>query len=46
MGGYIRFEREATNLLFQVIAARYERRRIALTANLNLERSLKCLGIN
>ncbi|TAN09294.1 MAG: hypothetical protein EPN37_19400 [Chitinophagaceae bacterium] len=36
--GYIPFEREATDLLFQVISARYERRSIALTTNLAFER--------
>ncbi len=36
--GYIPFEREATDLLFQLISARYERRSIALTTNLNFER--------
>ena len=32
--GYIPFEREATDLLFQVISRRYERASIALTTNL------------
>jgi DNA replication protein DnaC len=32
--GYIPFEREATDLMFQVIAQRYERASIALTTNL------------
>jgi len=32
--GYIPFEREATDLLYQVIATRYERASIALTTNL------------
>jgi DNA replication protein DnaC len=36
--GYIPFEREATDLLFQLISARYERRSIALTTNLPFER--------
>jgi DNA replication protein DnaC len=34
----IPFEREATDLLFQLISARYERRSIALTTNLSFER--------
>jgi DNA replication protein DnaC len=36
--GYIPFEREATDLLFNLISARYERRSIALTTNLEFER--------
>ena len=32
--GYVPFEREATDLLYQVIAQRYERASIALTTNL------------
>jgi len=32
--GYIPFEREATDLLFQVISRRYERRNIVLITNL------------
>lgn len=32
--GYIPFEREATDLLFQVIARRYERKSIGITTNL------------
>ena len=32
--GYIPFEREATNLLFQVISGRYERGSIGITTNL------------
>jgi len=36
--GYIPFEREATDLLFHLISARYERRSIALTTNLPFER--------
>ena len=32
--GYIPFEREATDLLFQVIAGRYERGSVAITTNL------------
>ncbi len=32
--GYIPFEREATDLLFQVIAKRYERKSIGITTNL------------
>lgn len=36
--GYIPFEREATDLLFHLISARYERRSIALTTNLSFER--------
>jgi DNA replication protein DnaC len=36
--GYIPFEREASDLLFQLISARYERRSIALTTNLSFER--------
>ena len=36
--GYIPFEREATDLLFNVISARYERSSIALTANLPFEK--------
>jgi DNA replication protein DnaC len=35
--GYIPFEREATDLLFQLISARYERRSIVLTTNLGFE---------
>lgn len=35
--GYIPFEREATDLLFNVISARYERSSIALTTNLPFE---------
>jgi DNA replication protein DnaC len=35
--GYIPFEREAKDLLFQLISARYERRSIALTTNLSFE---------
>ena len=36
--GYIPFEREATDLLFQLISQRYERRSIALTTNLDFEK--------
>jgi len=36
--GYIPCEREASDLLFQVISQRYERRSIALTTNLSFER--------
>jgi DNA replication protein DnaC len=36
--GYNPFEREATDLLFQLISTRYERRSIALTTNLPFER--------
>ena len=36
--GYIPFEREATDLLFHLISARYERRSVALTTNLPFER--------
>jgi len=36
--GYIPCEREASDLLFQVISQRYERRSIALTTNLTFER--------
>lgn len=36
--GYIPFEREATDLLFHLISARYERRSIAITTNLPFER--------
>jgi len=36
--GYIPFEREATDLLFHLISARYERRSTALTTNLPFER--------
>jgi DNA replication protein DnaC len=35
--GYIPFEREATDLLFHLISARYERRSIAITTNLSFE---------
>ena len=35
--GYIPFEREATDLLFQVISQRYERSSIAITTNLAFE---------
>ncbi len=35
--GYVPFEREATDLLFQVISQRYERSSIALTTNLAFE---------
>lgn len=35
---YIPFEREATDLLFHLISARYERRSIALTTNVPFER--------
>ena len=35
--GYIPFEREATDLLFQVISQRYERASIAITTNLAFE---------
>lgn len=35
--GYIPFEREATDLLFQVISQRYESKSIALTTNLAFE---------
>jgi DNA replication protein DnaC len=35
--GYIPFEREATDLLFQVISERYESKSIALTTNLAFE---------
>jgi len=31
--GYIPFEREATDLLFNVISARYERASVAITTN-------------
>src|SRR5665213_2116617 len=36
--GYVPFEREATDLLFQLISQRYERRRIALTTHLPFEK--------
>ncbi len=36
--GYIPFEREATDLLFQLVSTRYERRSVALTTNLPFER--------
>jgi DNA replication protein DnaC len=36
--GYIPFEREATDLLFQLVSQRYERRSIALTTNLEFEK--------
>jgi DNA replication protein DnaC len=36
--GYIPFERESTDLLFQLISARYERRSIGLTTNLPFEK--------
>jgi len=36
--GYIPFEREATDLLFQLISQRHERRSIALTTNLPFEK--------
>jgi len=36
--GYIPFEREATDLLCQMISQRYERRSIALTTNLPFEK--------
>lgn len=36
--GYIPFEREATDLLFQVVSSRYERRSICLTTNLPFEK--------
>jgi DNA replication protein DnaC len=39
--GYIPFEREATDLLFNVISARYERSSIALTTNLPFEKWLQ-----
>ena len=32
--GYIPFEREATDLLFQIIARRYERKSVGITTNL------------
>ena len=35
--GYIPFEREATDLLFQVISQRYERSSLAITTNLAFE---------
>jgi DNA replication protein DnaC len=35
--GYIPFEREQTDLLFNVISARYERSSIAITTNLAFE---------
>lgn len=35
--GYVPFEREATDLLFQVISQRYERTSIAITTNLAFE---------
>jgi DNA replication protein DnaC len=35
--GYVPFEREATDLLFQVISQRYERSSIAITTNLAFE---------
>jgi DNA replication protein DnaC len=35
--GYVPFEREATDLLFQLISQRYERKSIALTTNLPFE---------
>lgn len=35
--GYIPFEREATDLLFNVVSARYERASIAITTNLAFE---------
>jgi DNA replication protein DnaC len=36
--GYIPFEREATDLLFQLVSQRYERRSIALTTNLDFDK--------
>ena len=36
--GYVPFEREATDLLFQLVSQRYERRSIALTTNLPFEK--------
>jgi len=36
--GYIPFERESTDLLFQLISQRYERRSIALTTNLPFQK--------
>jgi DNA replication protein DnaC len=36
--GYIPFERESTDLLFQLVSQRYERRSIALTTNLPFEK--------
>jgi GAF domain-containing protein len=36
--GYVPFEREAIDLLFQLISQRYERRSIALTTNLPFEK--------
>jgi len=36
--GYTPFEREATDLLFQLIFARYKRLSIAITTNLPFER--------
>ena len=39
--GYIPFEREATDLLFNVVSARYERASIALTTNLPLKSGCK-----
>lgn len=36
--GYVPFEREATDLLFQLISQRYERRSIAITTNLPFEK--------
>ena len=36
--GYIPLEREATDLLFQLISQRYERRSVALTTNLPFEK--------
>jgi DNA replication protein DnaC len=36
--GYIPFDREATDLLVQVVSQRYERRSIALTTNLPFEK--------
>jgi DNA replication protein DnaC len=35
--GYVPFEREATDLLFQVISQRYERASVAITTNLAFE---------
>ena len=35
--GYVPFEREATDLLFQVVAQRYERASVAITTNLAFE---------
>jgi DNA replication protein DnaC len=41
--GYVPFEREATDLLLQLISQRFERRSIALTTNLPFKQSTRVL---